>query len=356
MSIGSTNITTSLVSSTIGLASNDVGTLCKATNVNKWSKYKPVSYATNAGITLTNIQATNFGFHIQYTADNSDGSLGTTWTYVKPTGGASSPYRLGDFRLYNHSSVQPFSTQIPNSVATSGGGENVKLIINSVASDNVAFNDLFPTSSNYFGVCIVRGTQLFYKTASTTIANGGTTIMINDSSLTTTAGSVTVYLFVTGSIISSWNNDVTQAMYPLNCDANVAVKTVTVAQSMPNTYSFAFGGINTVDKNKISRTGTVNHITTINQTCKIVNSQLTYSYALNNITLKITQYSNSAVVYNTTFATDSNSYPMNLDPSDNILNSTFTAMSSMYYNMSLLPALQIGDYYSAVYTLNYIQQ
>lgn len=355
MSLGSTNITTALISSTIGLASNDVGTLCKSSNVNKWSKYKPVSFASNSPITLANIQYTNYGFNIPYTADNSDGSLGTTWTYIKPSGGSSSPYRLGDFRLYNHSSVQPFSTVIPNSVATSGGGENVKLIINSVASDNVSFNDLFPTASNYFGVCIVRGTQIFYKTASTTIANSGTTIMINDSSLTTTAGSVTVYLFVTGSIISSWNADVTQAMYPLNCDSGVAVKTVTVAQAMPNTYSFAFSGLLTADKSKISRTGVVNHITTINQTAKIVTSALTGNYSLSNITLKITQYSNSAVVYNTTFATDSNSYPMNLDAMDYGLNTVFTLMCSPYYNMASLPALQVGDYYSAVYTLNYTQ-
>ena len=42
MALGTTNISTSLVAQTIGEGSNDVGTLCKSTKINMWSKRKPV--------------------------------------------------------------------------------------------------------------------------------------------------------------------------------------------------------------------------------------------------------------------------------------------------------------------------
>ena len=38
-----TGITTTLVGTTLGVSSRDVGTLCTHPNINMWSKYKPVS-------------------------------------------------------------------------------------------------------------------------------------------------------------------------------------------------------------------------------------------------------------------------------------------------------------------------
>lgn len=111
MALGTTGITTSIVSQEINLASNSVGTLCSSSKVNKWSKFKPISYASNTGIygetgnNDTILKNLNYGL----TATKIDRTtLDTTeWSYLRPTGGQYSPYRLGDFRGYNHQAT-PF--------------------------------------------------------------------------------------------------------------------------------------------------------------------------------------------------------------------------------------------------------
>ena len=104
MALGTTGISTTLVANTIGVGSNDVGTLCTSSKINKWSKWKPVSYAAPTSLTLEQLTSTNFGLNI---TSNTDLDNPKEWPYVKPTGGALSPYRLGDFRGYNHS-AKPF--------------------------------------------------------------------------------------------------------------------------------------------------------------------------------------------------------------------------------------------------------
>lgn len=104
MALGTTGMDTTLVANTIRVGSNDTGTLCSSSNINKWSKWKPVSYATPTSLTLEQLTSTNFGLNV---TSNTDLDNPKEWSYVKPTGGALSPYRLGDFRGYNHS-AKPF--------------------------------------------------------------------------------------------------------------------------------------------------------------------------------------------------------------------------------------------------------
>ena len=82
----------------------DVGTLCTKAN-NKWSKYKPVRYATDLEITEQQRKDINYGL----TATKIDRTtLATTeWGYNKPTGGNQSPYRLLDYVGYN-TDAKPF--------------------------------------------------------------------------------------------------------------------------------------------------------------------------------------------------------------------------------------------------------
>lgn len=98
------------VQQTIGNASGDLGTLCKSSTINKWSKIKPVSYAKLFNMTEADYAAVNFGFKIiPYTHPSlvyKDVVSGAIWEYIKPTGGMTSPYRLEDFIGYNHSSSQ----------------------------------------------------------------------------------------------------------------------------------------------------------------------------------------------------------------------------------------------------------
>ena len=88
MALGTTNISTTLVGNTIGLASNDVGTLCSAPSINKWSKYKPVIYPVIATTGNWWKAVDGYcGFSIPQYVD-IDSLLGdnTTWAYNKPYG------------------------------------------------------------------------------------------------------------------------------------------------------------------------------------------------------------------------------------------------------------------------------
>ena len=115
MALGTTNITTTLVGQTIGVASRDVGTLCSSSLINKWSKYKPVRYPVISTTGITNWWKAvdgNCGLSIpEYlNIDNLVAAItnGAVWIYNKPTGGISSPYRFGDFRGYEHTASRPF--------------------------------------------------------------------------------------------------------------------------------------------------------------------------------------------------------------------------------------------------------
>ena len=120
--LANSNISTSLVANTLQTSSRDVGTLCTHGSINKWSKYKPVIWP------YTNVD--NLPLNVpRYAA--SDGRCGfkainpmgystlishyksptDCWEYQPPTGGASAPYRLGDFRGYDHD-AEPFIRSI----------------------------------------------------------------------------------------------------------------------------------------------------------------------------------------------------------------------------------------------------
>ncbi len=82
----------------------DVGTLCTKAN-NKWSKYKPVKYATD--LEITEIQRKEVNYGLIATKINRTTLDTIAWTYEKPTGGNYSPYRLLDYMGYN-TDAKPF--------------------------------------------------------------------------------------------------------------------------------------------------------------------------------------------------------------------------------------------------------
>lgn len=106
MSLVNTNITTSLVGNVLGNASRSIGILCTASNINKWSRYKPVDYvynwgANDFGLTFGNTTLGNFLVENYIYRDR----LGNY--ALHPTAG----FRLGDFRGYNHNAIRPISSE-----------------------------------------------------------------------------------------------------------------------------------------------------------------------------------------------------------------------------------------------------
>ena len=142
MALPNSNISTTLVGTTLGSGSRDVGTLCTHPNINKWSKWKPVP---NTEVSFTNRDANNVsgrpnwqGVSQVKTLNTSPSIIGVqscgvwipqlnfyaTWTSLKfgmdtvnslynwnksftAEDANGYPKRLGDFRGYGHSSI-PF--------------------------------------------------------------------------------------------------------------------------------------------------------------------------------------------------------------------------------------------------------
>lgn len=113
-------INTEDVRKVLSEVNNDISTLCTSARINMWAKNKPVKVATPKGLTGTQRLHAFYGLvaqsvDLQYPsgANNAtifqkakDGDFG--WSYDKPTGGAQAPFRLGDFKGYNHNCVNPF--------------------------------------------------------------------------------------------------------------------------------------------------------------------------------------------------------------------------------------------------------
>jgi len=95
MAIPQSGITTTLVGQTIGLGSNDVGTLCKSTKINPWSRYKP-GYLY--------VDSNN---HMQFQLPRGMGYADPRGSYL---GRTDEGYNLGDFRGYNHTATAPSVT------------------------------------------------------------------------------------------------------------------------------------------------------------------------------------------------------------------------------------------------------
>ncbi len=135
MALPNTNISTSLVGTTLGSSSRDVGTLCTHPHINEWSPYKPIS---SGSITLSEeFREQVSGFLI----------IGRYLSYNKPTGGANSPFRLGDFRGYEHTARKPQNTTINSNVMAlnegdTTGPDNALISISVTLPDTTTFKKL----------------------------------------------------------------------------------------------------------------------------------------------------------------------------------------------------------------------
>ena len=221
-----TNITTTLVGQTLGTSSRDVGGLCRHVNINKWSKWKPVISNKHTGMTAEDMAATQFGLSIPFFSDRADlisfytSTPAGTWPYAKPTGGASSPYRLGDFRNYEHGASRFYNVMIPNEEIGTGG-VTVQLV--------PAFNSGGITWSDFSGIDL----NLLHFCA--TGSNGNTVIeadpLITDNVgyvFLPTTSSLTVYAFL--GLVSPINPNQITGYYALEG----GMKNVTYLQSSIN--------------------------------------------------------------------------------------------------------------------------
>ena len=105
----------------LGNSANDVGSLCLATNINIWARYKPIRYASVMQLTAAQWTAQRHGVYRSTNLplfDNNNRLNHDVWTYDRPTGGDASPYRLTDFNRYYHVAPCPVRMIFPTDVIT----------------------------------------------------------------------------------------------------------------------------------------------------------------------------------------------------------------------------------------------
>lgn len=183
MALPDNKISTTLVANTLGTSSRDVGTLCTHQAINKWSKWKPVRLNLNgAGITLQQLTGANFGMQIPSSTTNNYLIALEDWEYIRPND--ASGYRLGDFRNYHHTAVNPMHIFNPSSL-NALQTVPIKIEAESAPSNTyqIGMSDLFNASNLYFGVVFKRDVGTLYaQTALTTLAQGGLSLEIPTNS------------------------------------------------------------------------------------------------------------------------------------------------------------------------------
>ena len=100
------------VKTALGESTDSLISLCTSENINVWSKWKPVK-SDLVPMTYAALKAMKYGITILQ-SNTAAGLLtlvqnanGVGYTYTRPTGGSSSPYRLRDFRYYNKDAGVP---------------------------------------------------------------------------------------------------------------------------------------------------------------------------------------------------------------------------------------------------------
>lgn len=213
MIIPNTNVSEIDVACTIGEVVNGyidtrLSTLCTSDKINPFSKWKPVRYNTHE-LTLANLQSVNYGLTIVQSTTVAgliqamDASL-YGYTYNKPTGGLTDPYRIGDFRNYNPSAPLPIPPmgfmEIDN-----GGNATTNLITPESNGDTYSLGklDIYPTG-------MYRGIAL-RKTINGTVTTVWCTEEVQWNTLTNRTnwtGEVTCYDFMTNVSKPSFSEDV----------------------------------------------------------------------------------------------------------------------------------------------------
>jgi len=105
----------------LGTNKIDVGSLCLRPNINMWARYKPIKYASVQQLTSAQWTEKRYGVGRSTSLpliDNNGRLNHDVWNYDKPTGGASSPYRLTDFARYYHVAPCPVRLIFPGDVIT----------------------------------------------------------------------------------------------------------------------------------------------------------------------------------------------------------------------------------------------
>jgi len=204
MALAETNITTSIVKSTLSAADNNIKNLCTHANINVFSRQKPVQ--RHNGTPSTWYKEINGDYSLLFPST----TLGTytidTWDY-KPCID-SYGYRLGDFRGYNHTAIAPYymdSWQTASTNTTAG----FEIWVNPTASLGITNADLKASlgwSNVYFGIKLVCGATTVYKNQLAGDSGFGIGFTVTDSEFNGYTGTCTWSGFISENSVPLTNS------------------------------------------------------------------------------------------------------------------------------------------------------
>lgn len=242
------------ISEVLNVASGDDGVLCRSDNVNMWAKYKPIKYASwvdNGGGEVDS-DGNPYGIY-RPSHDDIEIAVDGPIYWVKPTGGAASPYRVLDFNGYNHNCECPWVLEMPPINLpkwTQTTGMVIKFLNKGQAlpTNNVSISDLY--GGLYF--CVEVGG--YFKTLD--FENGESTLSLSDCPPYMAAGvgqKLTFRCAMSSEEYTTWQSGGIDSMfYGIGTFDSQAVRECTIYQPAETVYSFVFNGLTT----RIQWTGT----------------------------------------------------------------------------------------------------
>lgn len=162
--------------------SSTLADLCTSSKINVWAKYKPTVFPSPFPDDWYKAKDGNFGLNI--TVDNAKSNWkdlvaeyskvnnGYSNLYNKPIGGASSPYRLGDFRGYFHNANPEVRDYLGMNIFIRESDTNqitAEYNAISVDGDQISYFEFAAFKDKYFGYIITdksKSTLMFITTAS----------------------------------------------------------------------------------------------------------------------------------------------------------------------------------------------
>lgn len=172
----------------LGSTSRDLGSLCTASTIAKWAKFKPVRLNTPAELTEAQRKSVNCGMSAPSSVayNDPDDVTSLVWTYERPRGIASQEwYRILDFDGYAHRANYP-PIIAKNSTANKAWGDTVGLFANPYATigsaGTIQYGDINQTitrpgkealalGSWYMAAVIKAGSNRYVKTTKETLSS-----------------------------------------------------------------------------------------------------------------------------------------------------------------------------------------
>ena len=176
--------------------SSTLADLCTSSKINVWAKYKPTVFPSPFLDDWYKAKDGNFGLNI--TVDNAKSNWkdlvaeyskvnnGYITLYNKPIGGASSPYRLGDFRGYFHNANPELRDYLGKNVFIRESDNNQILTeYNAISADGdqVSYFDLAAFKDKYFGYIITDKSKSTLQLITTASSVGTFTVPLPKNAL-----------------------------------------------------------------------------------------------------------------------------------------------------------------------------